>query len=198
MNPRRTHYTNTAIALHWVSALLIAGGFVLGLTMVDLPVSPRKLQWYSYHKWIGVTVFGLVCLRLLWRLRHPVPLAPSGMRPWQRHVAGVTHWALYVLLFLIPLSGWLYSSASGYPVVYLGIKALQLPDLVHKGKAMAQVLRLVHELLNYTLLGLVLVHAGAALKHHFIDDDDVLRRMLPRRAVRSKARDESSCVAIDE
>ena len=83
------------------------------------------------------------------------------------------------MLFAIPVSGWLYSSASGYPVVYLGIKALQLPDLVHKSKELAQVLKLLHAWLNYILAGLVLVHAAAALKHHFVDRDDVLRRMLP-------------------
>jgi cytochrome b561 len=169
-------YTATAIALHWLSAALILCGFAIGLWMTGLALSPLKLQWYSYHKWIGITVFLLAVCRLAWRLRHRAP-RPAAMPEWQRRAAAAAHAALYVLMLAIPLSGWLYSSASGVSVSWLGV--VPLPDLVGKDKALAAVLKVVHAGLNYTLLALVIVHTGAALKHHLVDRDGVLARMLP-------------------
>jgi len=177
-------YTSTAVALHWVVAVLIACGFTLGLSMVPLPLSKRKLEWYLWHKSIGVTVFLLACLRLAWRSRHPPPPLPPMPR-WQSQTTAITHVALYALLFLIPLSGWLYSSATGVQVVYLGLAPL--PDLVPKDKALAAVLRACHVTLNFTLLGLVCVHAAAALRHHFVDRDPVLWRMLPIPGLRRRS-----------
>jgi len=170
-----THYSRTATALHWLITLLIAAGFTLGATMADLPVSPRKVHLFAYHKWIGITVLGLVCVRLIWRLTHrPPPDEP--MPAWQRVVAHATHWLLYLLMIATPLCGWLYSSAAGYPVVYL--KIWQLPDLVAKNEALAKVLVEVHGFLAWTLLWVVVLHAAAALKHHFFDHDRTLKRML--------------------
>jgi cytochrome b561 len=169
-------YTRTALTLHWVTALLIVAGFAIGLYAVDLKLSPTKLKLYSWHKWIGVTVFLLAVARLAWRARHPAPPPPLSMARWERLVARTTHAAIYVLLLVLPVSGWLMSSASGVPVVYFGL--WPLPDLVAKDKALADALKLVHYGLNKTLLALVVLHVGAALKHHFVDRDDVLRRML--------------------
>lgn len=171
-----TRYTGTAVALHWLSAALILCGFSIGLWMTRLALSPLKLQWYSYHKWIGITVFLVAVCRLAWRWRHPAPFAVP-MPEWQRRAAAATHAALYVLMLAIPLSGWIYSSATGVSVVWLGL--VPLPDLVGKDKALAAVLKVVHTGLNYTLLALVSVHMGAALKHHFVDRDGTLARMLP-------------------
>lgn len=171
-----TSYTRTAITLHWLAGVLILCGFALGLWLKDLPISPQTLRLYGYHKWIGITVFLLAVTRLAWRWAHRAP-APVPMAQWQRRAALVTHGMLYALMLVIPLSGWLYSSAAGVQVVFLGL--LPLPDVVAKDKALADVLKAVHITLNYTLLALVIVHAGAALKHHLIDRDDVLRRMLP-------------------
>jgi cytochrome b561 len=171
----RPVYTRTAVALHWIVGLLIAAGFTLGATMTDLHMSPRKLKLYSYHKWIGITVLGLVLIRLLWRLTHPAP-PDEPMPRWQRIAAHVTHWLLYALMMATPMVGWLYTSAAGYPVVYL--KLWQLPDLVSKNKQLADVLVQVHGLLAWTLLWVVVLHAAAALKHHFFDRDATLRRML--------------------
>ena len=171
----RPVYTRTAVALHWLVALLIAAGFTLGATMTDLHMSPRKLKLYSYHKWIGITVLGLVLIRLLWRLTHPAP-PDEPMPRWQRIAAHVTHWLLYALMIVTPMVGWLYTSAAGYPVVYL--KLWQLPDLVSKNKQLADVLVQVHGVLAWTLLWVVVLHAAAALKHHFFDRDATLRRML--------------------
>src|SRR4030095_3220539 len=153
------HNTRTAILLHWIAALLIACNFVLGLSMVDLPFGPQKFRWYGWHKWTGITVFLGRLLRLLWRSAYPPPPAVA-MPDWQRKAARATHLLLYGLMLVIPLSGWLYSSATGVSVVYLGL--VPLPDLVSKDKALAEVLKAVHVTLNFTLLALVFVHTGAA------------------------------------
>ncbi len=170
-------YTHTAISLHWLIALLIFAAFPLGVYMHDLPLSPDKLRLYSYHKWIGVTIFMLAIIRLVWRATHRPPPLPANMPKWERFAAESVHHLLYALLFLIPLSGWLMSSAKGFQTVWFGV--LPLPDLLGKNKELGDLLQKVHELLNFSLLGLVLGHAGAALKHHFIRHDTILERMLP-------------------
>ena len=169
-------YNGAAIALHWVTAFLIVANLLLGLSMVPLPVSPRKLQWYLWHKSIGITIFALTSLRLAWRVMRPHP-DPVPMPGWQRRAAAASHALLYVLLLIIPISGWLYSSATGVQVVYLGVIAL--PNLVGKDKALGDALRIVHVALNSGLFAVVCVHVAAALKHHFVDRDAALDRMLP-------------------
>ena len=169
-------YTRTAIALHWLTVALIATGFTLGLWMVDLPIAPQTIRVYAYHKWIGITVFLVTLARLGWRIAHPVP-PPAGMPAWQRRAAVASHVSLYVLMLVIPVSGWLYSSATGVQVVYL--RLFPLPDLVAKDRALAAVLRIVHLALNSALFALVCVHVGAALRHHYVARDAVLHRMLP-------------------
>jgi len=170
-------YTPTAVILHWLIFLLIAVGAALALYMTDLPFSPLKLKYYSWHKWIGVSIFLAVVVRLVWRLRHPAPPLPADTPAWQQRAAHVAHGLLYGLLFLIPLSGWLYSSAAGVQTVYFGL--IPLPDVLARDKALAETLKSLHGALNYALFALVAVHAGAALKHHFLDGDGVLARMLP-------------------
>ena len=172
-----TRYTTTAIALHWLAALLIFSTFALGVYMHELALSPFKLKLISYHKWLGVTIFLLTVIRLAWRATHVPPPLAETIPLWQQRAAHSLHFLLYVLLFIIPVSGWLMSSAKGAPVVYLGL--VQLPDLVGKDKALGDLLAEVHEMLNFGLLALVGMHVAAALKHHFIDRDTTLRRMLP-------------------
>ena len=174
--PTDVTYTRTAIALHWLTVALIATGFTLGKWMVGLPLAPQTLRVYAYHKWIGITVFLVTIARLGWRFAHPVP-PPAGLPAWQRRAAIASHVSLYVLMLAVPLSGWLFSSASGVQVIYLGLIAL--PNLVPKDEALAATLKSVHFALNFTLLALVLVHAGAALRHRFVERDRVLQRMLP-------------------
>jgi cytochrome b561 len=169
-------YNAAAIALHWLTAALILANLVLGVSMVPLPISPRKLEWYLWHKSIGITVFLLTSLRLAWRAIHPHP-DPVPMPAWQRRAAAASHAMLYALLFAIPISGWLYSSATGVQVVYLGV--VPLPDLVPKDKALGDALRIVHLTLNSLLVAVICVHTAAALKHHFVDRDNALARMLP-------------------
>lgn len=173
-----TAYTRTAIALHWLIAGLFACGFALGDVMTDLAASPEKLKLFSWHKWIGISILALAALRGLWRLTHrPPELLPAPM--WQQIGARFAHALLYTLLFVTPLTGWTFSSASGYPVVYLGL--WQLPDLVKKNAALAPSLAEMHVTLAWLMLVVVLAHAAAALKHHFFDRDDTLRRMLRSR-----------------
>jgi cytochrome b561 len=150
----------------------------MGLWMTTLAFSPLKFRVYAYHKWIGITVFLLACLRLAWRAGHPPPPAVP-MPEWQRRTAAMSHAALYVLMLAIPLSGWIYSSATGISVVYLGL--FTLPDLVDKDKALAAMLLVTHVTLNSVLVVLVTVHAGAALRHHLVAKDGLLTRMLPIR-----------------
>lgn len=172
-----SRYTRTAIALHWVVAALILFNLAFGLYTVNLPLSPQKLKFFSFHKWIGVTVFVLVAARLLWRLAHPAPALPATMKPWELKAARASHVMLYVLFFAAPLSGWLFSSAAGFQTVYLGV--LPIPDLLSKNKEVADVLKIAHHWINYTLAALIALHAAAAVKHHVVDRDDVLVRMLP-------------------
>lgn len=170
-------YTSTAIFLHWLVALGLVGTFALGFYMEGLPLSPNKLKFYSWHKWAGMTLLLLIVVRLAWRLSHPAPELPSSMGPLARMVAHVGHWALYVLMLAIPVSGWLMSSAQGFQVVWFGV--LPLPDLVGKDKELGALLQDIHVVLNYTLLVAVIGHVAAALQHHFIKKDTVLARMLP-------------------
>ena len=122
----QARYSTAAIALHWLTAVLIVANLALGLSMVPLPINPRKLQWYAWHKWIGITVFLLTCMRLAWRWFRPAP-APVAMPEWQQRAAAATHVLLYALLLLIPRSGWVYSSSTGVQVVYLVL--VPMPDL---------------------------------------------------------------------
>ncbi|MDE2270025.1 MAG: cytochrome b [Betaproteobacteria bacterium] len=179
-------YTLPAQLLHWLIALLIFGLFPLGLYMHGLPLSVRKIELYSWHKWFGITVLLLVVLRIGWRLTHRPPPLPGDIPPWQQATATLMHELLYLLMLCIPLSGWALSSAAGVPVVWWGV--WKLPNLLPANPAMAHLLELVHATLNYTLAALVAVHMAAALKHQFIDHDGVLLRMLPRLLPRSLPR----------
>ena len=157
---------------------LIAGAFGVGLWMAGLPVGPQRFRAVPWHKAIGIMIFALLLLRLAWRWRHPAPPLPSTMPAWERHAAHASHVLLYVLMLVVPLSGFLMSSALGFSTVVFGLK---LPDLLERNRELGDTLKVVHYFLNKTLLALVALHFGAALKHHFIDHDNVLRRMLPWR-----------------
>ena len=172
-------YTRTAIALHWLIALLILAALPLGLYMTGLKLSPVKLKLYAYHKWLGITVALLAIARLAWRRHHPAPPPPPAMPAWQVQAATAIHHLLYLLMLLVPLVGWLMSSAKGFQTVYLGF--IPVPDLLAKNEALGDLLAIIHASLAYLLAGLVAVHAAAALKHHLVDRDDVLTRILPHR-----------------
>ena len=175
-----TQYTATAKFLHWTMALALVALFALGIYMHDLPFSPMKLKLYSWHKWAGVCLFLLVFVRLAWRALHRPPALPEHMSRLERVVAAGGHHTLYLLMILIPLSGWLMSSAKGFQTVLFGV--LPLPDLIEKNEALGELLQQLHLGLNLFFALVVIGHAAAAFKHHFVDKDDVLTRMLPFRS----------------
>lgn len=182
--PQRMSYSTTAIALHWVLGLAVLGIFLMGLYMTGLPFSPQRLKLFNWHKWAGVTFLLLSTVRLCWRITHRPPNLPTAvstaMPPWQTWLYHGTHHGLYLLFFAVPLMGWAYSSAAGFPIVWFG--QIALPDLLAADKALAEILKPLHRVLAYALLGLASLHIAAALKHHWIDRDGLLTRMLPTRA----------------
>jgi cytochrome b561 len=169
------HYTRTAIALHWTMALLIVGNWALGWTMADLPFSPSRIRLFNYHKWIGVTILALAAARLAWRLFHAAPELPGGIARWQQVAAHVAHGLLYALFFAVPLSGWAYSSAAGFPLVYLGL--IPLPDWVPVEKALAENLVIVHATFAYSLAVVAVLHVAGAVQHAVAQPTTYLRRM---------------------
>lgn len=175
--PNRYH--PVSIALHWLLGLALAGMFAVGIYMVDLPFSPQRLQLFNWHKWAGVLVLTLSFVRLLWRLTHRPPALPAAveaaMPGWQRLAHQGTHLALYVLFFAVPLLGWAYSSAAGFPIVLFGV--LPLPDFVPVSESLADALKPLHKFGALAMAALVLLHVAGALKHQFIDRDRLLARM---------------------
>jgi len=171
----KTTYTPVAKGLHWLMAVMIVGLLALGIYMHELPLSPQKLELYSWHKWAGVTVFLLVWLRLAWRVTHPAPALPQSMSSLMQLAAHAGHMALYGLMIVIPLTGWLMSSAKGVQTVWFGV--LPIPDLLGRDKELGNLLKDVHEALNWLLMLTLAGHLSAALWHHFVLKDDTLRRM---------------------
>jgi cytochrome b561 len=183
-----SRYSRVAIVLHWTMAILIIGLFFVGLWMHEaIHVKETKaaaFSAYQWHKSFGLTVLVLTFLRLAWRFGHRPPPLPSGMKPWEAGVAKLTHWIFYALMLAVPLSGWAMVSASpfGLPTIVFGLfewpHLPQFAEMANKDAA-EEALKEAHELLAFAMMGLVILHIGAALKHHLIDRDDVLARMLP-------------------
>ena len=165
-------------ALHWAVVLLILLIATFGLLMDELPRSPRWFWVWTAHKSLGLTVLALALLRLAWRLYAGAPAPVPGTPPWQARIAAATHWLLYGIVFAMPLSGWLYDSASGLrPLRWFG--GPEVPKLVAPDRTIADVAGDAHEWLFWGLVALVALHAGAALYHHFFLRDATLQRMLP-------------------
>ena len=175
-------YGAVAIALHWLTALAIAVLLALGLVMTEVDGFQLKIALYQWHKSLGLTVLALVLLRLAWRLANRPPRLPDSIKAYQRGLAGATHWALYALLLAMPLSGWVMASASSLPTEFFGW--FDVPRLVAIDRTIEGRAGDVHEILAWVLVGLLALHVAAALKHHFVDRDDVLRRILPARSSR--------------
>ena len=162
---------------HWVIVALIITQFTLATLSASLPLGMAKLAMLARHKSVGITILGLAVLRLAWRWMNPAPALPDTLKPYERMLAHVSHFALYALLFLMPLTGWAMSSARKYPVSWFSL--VQLPDFVAPNRALYDILHTTHAVLAWTLVGVAVLHAAAAFKHHFVLKDDVLRRMLP-------------------
>jgi cytochrome b561/polyisoprenoid-binding protein YceI len=164
---------------HWVVVALIITQFVLANKAENLPLGMAKLGMLARHKSVGITILGIAVLRLLWRLanRNSPPL-PTTLKPYERGLAHLTHYGLYLLLFALPLSGWAMSSAKNYPVSWFGIGGA-LPNLVAPDEGLFETLKGLHGILASALFFIALLHMAAALWHHFRYKDNVLRRMLP-------------------
>ncbi|WP_049623425.1 cytochrome b [Frateuria defendens] len=162
--------------LHWIMALGILGTGILGLLMTEMKPSMSKISVYALHKSIGLTLLALFLLRLLWRFFDGRPRDLPSPR-WQQLAAHATHGMLYLLIAALPLTGWWFNSAHGYPLQWF--KLFNLPALGAKDEATANLAHALHEYGFWLLLLVLVVHVGAALKHHVFDHDDVLRRMWP-------------------
>jgi cytochrome b561 len=171
-----TRYGLIPQLLHWTVVVLIGVQYWLAERAEDLPLGMDKLATITRHKSVGITILLLALVRVAWRLLDRPP-PPPPMPAWQRNAAALAHWGLYALLFALPLTGWMMSSAANYPVSWFGL--LQLPDLVMPSEELHEVLEEVHEALFVALLSLAGLHVLAALKHQFVDRDGLLSRMLP-------------------
>ncbi len=180
-------YTRVAIVLHWVIASLIITVLMLGLIMTQesstLP-TPFKFSLYQWHKSIGITILLLSCFRLYWRLTHkPSPL-PDTMSAYERFAARAAHVLFYVLMIGLPIGGWIIVSSStlGIPTVLYGIVPwphLPMPADIETRKTIGGMAGQAHQYGAYFLIALLVLHATAALRHHFYDKDDILTRMIP-------------------
>ena len=173
-------YGAIALLFHWSMALLVMGLAALGLYMVTLPdvgFNKTKVTLVLYHKEFGMLALVLLATRLCWRVTQILPRLVENLPDWQKVLARFVHLAFYGLLFALPVSGCLMSSAAGIPVSFFGF--FMLPDFVHRDDELFQQYAAIHKWLGYLLIFLILVHAGAALRHHFTFKDDTLRKMLP-------------------
>ena len=164
------------IGFHWLTVLLVVGLCLVGFLMQELPSGKFKIEVFALHKSFGLTLLAVTLLRLAWRGLAGTP-RPEPMPAWQALAARVSHVALYAVLVAMPLTGWLYNSASGFPLRWFGQFAL--PKLAARDHDVAEFAEEAHETLFLVLAALVTVHALAALKHHYVDRDRTLQRMLP-------------------
>ena len=172
----KNHYGLIAICLHWLMAILMVGLLALGLYMIRIPISFWKLKLFGWHKELGMLALVLLLFRLAWRLGNIIPSLPDTIPRWQKVAARMAHWAFYGFMVALPLSGWLITSASGLPVSFFGW--FVFPDLVSANDNLRLLFTGVHEWLSYALIATLCLHIGAALKHHFINKDDILKRIL--------------------
>jgi cytochrome b561 len=162
---------------HWVMAALILGQIALGLVADNWPLSPLKLTLFVWHKSLGMLILALAALRIGWRLGNPAPALPGGTAPWERRAAQASHFLLYALMILLPVTGWVVNSAANVPFQIFW--TIPLPAIVAPDKGTADLAALAHRSLFVLLSAVLIAHIGAALRHHFVKRNDVLARMLP-------------------
>ncbi len=184
-------YGHVAVIFHWLIALFIIGLLIIGKFMTSLDEnSPVRFVLTQWHKSFGLTVLALSVLRIIWRLTHRPPAEPSSIALWQQRSASVAHWLLYALMFAMPITGWIMVSASPLNIDTVLFDVITIPHLppfteLANREAIAAAFHEYHELASHALIVLLLVHSGAALKHHFIDKDTTLLRMSPDTASHS-------------
>lgn len=174
-------YTRTAIALHWIIALLIIGQLIGGKVMMWLDPGSAKFELFQLHKSFGIMILLLSILRLIWRLLHKPPALPAGMKAYEKIGAKLSHIGFYVLIIGTPIAGWVMVSASELRITTKIFKLVRWPDFpgVPRSESFEDLMKDVHEYMAYAIILLLILHIGAALKHHFVNKDDVLARMAP-------------------
>jgi len=177
MELKNTHnnFGLIAIFLHWIMAILLIGLVIMGLYMTWIPWSTTKLALFGWHKEYGILALFLVLLRIAWRIQNVLP-SLSSLAPAERIVARTAHWIFYLLMFVIPITGWLITSTAGLPISFFGL--FVLPNLVPSNQETMVLFQTIHKWLNYALIAIFCLHVTAALKHHFINKDDILRRII--------------------
>ena len=172
----RSRYSRVAIGLHWLIGLAVIANICLAMLTEGLPRDAHRAAMNA-HKALGMAILALTLIRILWRLVNKAPPPPETMRAWERRASRFAPFLFYVLLILLPLSGWVWMSAADRPIDFFGLFAI--PSIVGPDKQVADVLHERHEMLGLTMLALVVLHIAAALKHQFIDRDRLLSRMNP-------------------
>jgi len=169
-----THFGIVAIFLHWIIAILLIALLILGLYMVRVPISLEKLKLYGWHKEYGMLALLLIIARSIWRISNVIPLL--SLPWWEKLAARSVHYTFYGFMFAMPITGWIITSASGLPVSFFGW--FVFPDLVSPNPDTMSLFQQIHKWLGYGLIMTIFLHTAAALKHHFINKDDILKRML--------------------
>lgn len=170
-------YGAVSKAFHWLSALLVIGLICVGLYMTNAEKTPAVFPLYGLHKSFGIVVLALTLLRVLWHFASKKPALAESMKKWEKMAAKAAHCFLYFAMFAMPLSGWMMSSAKGRSVKLFD--KVPLPDLVEENVELGDRLAAFHEYLAWALIAAIFLHAVAALKHHFVEKDVTLKRMLP-------------------
>jgi len=170
-----TRYGFITIFIHWLMAFIMIGMLAVGLYMVELPIGSLKLKLYGWHKAFGLLVLFLAAFRLVWRIVNMTPSLDS-LPILERLAARFVHWIFYIIMFAMPLTGWLITSAAGLPASFFGL--FTMPNLIEPNEDLRLFFSSIHQFLAYGLIILIILHVSAALKHHFINKDDILRRMI--------------------
>ena len=166
-----------AKALHWAMAVLIFIMFVLGWVAVAYPLSPTKLDLFIWHKSIGLSLLALVCVRLIWRLVNTTPSPPVAVSHLEHTLARLGHATLYVLMIMMPVSGYVINSTADFGFRFFGWA--RVPNLIPPNKAWQETAETVHFVLFLIFVAVIVIHIAAALRHHFVRNNNVLTRMLP-------------------
>lgn len=185
-NPEQ-HWGAVSQSLHWLIVLLLLAQGTVGLLMGDMARGPDKIAVYAFHKSVGITLLALAVARLLWRLYAGRPAPVPGTPSWQERAASAMHAALYLLLFAVPISGWVMNSAAGFPLQWFGL--FNLPSIAPHDRDLHELAESMHEWLFWALVTLAAAHAAAALYHHLFQRDATLARMLPRGWLRAPAQE---------
>lgn len=170
-------YGLVAIIFHWLIAIIIIGMLALGLYMVGLPISPQKLKFYRWHKEFGILILMLASARIAWRMSNISPLLPAYLSTWQRIAARLVHYAFYLFMIAMPLTGWMISSSAGISVSFFGL--FILPEIISPNESTRILVGEIHEWLAYGLITCIILHVAAVLEHYIIHKNNILKKMWP-------------------